>query len=169
MAFPTGPLVRLAPNHVSIAHPSALQIIYAHGNGALKSNFYDAFVSIQRGLFNTRDRAAHARKRKIVSHVFSPKSVLEFEPSVREYVGLLIKQWDQFCESAKEGKAGKEGGGWEGRDGRVWLDCLPCKCFSAKIPWSSIDLMVDVVWNFLAFDIIGMHSSMFHTLSVNSA
>jgi benzoate 4-monooxygenase len=36
-----GPLVRIAPNHVSIADPTALQIVYAHGNGALKSNFYE--------------------------------------------------------------------------------------------------------------------------------
>jgi benzoate 4-monooxygenase len=36
-----GPLVRIAPNHVSVADPTALQIIYAHGNGSLKSNFYE--------------------------------------------------------------------------------------------------------------------------------
>jgi benzoate 4-monooxygenase len=140
VSFPAGPLVRLAPNHVSVAYPSALQIVYAHGNGARKSNFYDAFVSIQRGLFNTRDRAAHARKRKIVSHIFSPKSVLEFEPSVREYVGLLIKQWDRFCEGAKDGKQGDEGGGWKGRDGRVWLDCLPCKSPCEQHAGASVSL-----------------------------
>ena len=42
------------------------------------SPFYDAFVSIQRGLFNTRNRAEHTRKRKIVSHTFSVKSVAQF-------------------------------------------------------------------------------------------
>lgn len=122
-----GPVVRLAPNHVSVAHPSALQIVYAHGNGSLKSNFYDAFVSIQRGLFNTRDRAAHARKRKIVSHVFSTRSVVEFEPNVREYVRLLIEQWDNLIERTKSEASGTDGEGWVGRDGRLWLDCLPCE------------------------------------------
>ncbi|KAG5637677.1 hypothetical protein H0H81_003645 [Sphagnurus paluster] len=89
-----GPLVRLAPNHISIADPDALNIVYAHGNGALKSNFYDAFVSIRRGVFNTRDRQEHARKRKIVSHIFSQKSVVEFEPHIRQHVADLIAQWD---------------------------------------------------------------------------
>jgi len=37
-----GTVVRLAPNHISIADSDALQIIYGHGTGTLKSNFYDA-------------------------------------------------------------------------------------------------------------------------------
>ncbi|KAF7986263.1 hypothetical protein HWV62_35176 [Athelia sp. TMB] len=133
-----GPYVRLAPNHVSIALPAALPLVYAHGAAApQKSEFYDAFVSIQRGLFNTRDRAAHSRKRKIVSHVFSQKSVLEFEPSVRGYVRELIGQWDALEAQAQKGARGDEGeGGWRGEGGRLWLDCLP---------W----------YNYLAFDIIG--------------
>jgi benzoate 4-monooxygenase len=36
-----GPLVRLAPNHVSVADPTALQTVYAHGNGSTKSEFYE--------------------------------------------------------------------------------------------------------------------------------
>ncbi|KZT25634.1 cytochrome P450 monooxygenase, partial [Neolentinus lepideus HHB14362 ss-1] len=131
-----GKFVRIAPNHLSIADPDALQVVYAHGNGSLKSDFYDAFVSIRRGLFNTRDRAEHARKRKIVSHIFSQKSVLEFEPHVRLYVGQLIEQWDRLCDMAAKGMSGEEGNGWKGREGRLWLDSLP---------W----------YNYLAFDIIG--------------
>ena len=88
--------MRLAPNHLSVSDPDALQVVYAHGNGTLKSNFYDAFVSIQRGLFNTRSRPEHARKRKIVSHIFSQKSVLAFEPHIRQHVNELIEQWDKF-------------------------------------------------------------------------
>jgi benzoate 4-monooxygenase len=61
-----GPVVRIAPNHVSIASDQALKAVYGHGNGFLKSDFYDAFVSIRRGLFNTRDRNEHTRKRKMV-------------------------------------------------------------------------------------------------------
>jgi benzoate 4-monooxygenase len=120
--------VRIAPNHVSIAAPDALPVVYAHGNGALKSNFYDAFVSIQRGLFNTRDRAEHTRKRKIVSHVFSQKSVMEFEPHIRMYVQQLLDQWDRLYVQAVKGASGNDGeSGWFGKDGRLWLDCLPCE------------------------------------------
>jgi len=132
-----GKFVRLAPNHVSVADPDALQVVYAHGNGSLKSNFYDAFVSIHRGLFNTRSRSEHARKRKIVSNIFSMKNTLGFEPYIRVHVNSLLDQWDKLCDGGVKGLSGTEGeGGWRGRDGRVWFDCLP---------W----------YNYLAFDVIG--------------
>ncbi|KDR80199.1 hypothetical protein GALMADRAFT_242488 [Galerina marginata CBS 339.88] len=131
-----GPIVRIAPNHVSIAEPDALSVVYAHGNGALKSEFYDAFVSIRRGVFNTRDRHEHARKRKIISHIFSQKSVVEFEPQIRVYVQMLINQWDRLYDMALKGSSGPEGEGWKGEGGRLWLDCLT---------WA----------NYLAFDIVG--------------
>ncbi|KAL4724381.1 hypothetical protein ACLX1H_008995 [Fusarium chlamydosporum] len=106
-----GVLVRIAPNHVSVADADAINTIYGHGNGFLKADFYDTFVSIRRGLFNTRDRAEHSRKRKIVSHTFAPKSVLEFEPYIRQNLEVFIKQWDRIS-SNKE------------RDGYGRVDCL---------------------------------------------
>jgi benzoate 4-monooxygenase len=91
-----GPVVRIQPNHVSIADDEAIQTIYGHGNGFLKSSFYDAFVSIRRGLFNTRDRAEHTRKRKIVSHIFAPKSILQFEPYITQNLEVFVKKWDEI-------------------------------------------------------------------------
>ncbi|TFK73345.1 cytochrome P450 monooxygenase [Pluteus cervinus] len=132
-----GPIVRIAPNHVSIAEPDALQVVYAHGNGALKSQFYDAFVSIRKGVFNTRDRNEHARKRKIISHIFSQKNVIEFEPQIRLYVSQFLGQWDRLFDGARKGESGPDGeGGWRGENGRLWLDVLP---------WA----------NYLSFDIVG--------------
>ena len=112
---------------MSIANPDALHVVYAHGSGSLKSDYYDAFFSIHRNIFNTRDRAEHARKRKIVSHIFSLKSVLELEPYIRLHIGELLKQWDKLAEGGKKGVSGEEGDGWFGRDGWIWYDCLPCK------------------------------------------
>ncbi|KAH8105770.1 cytochrome P450 monooxygenase pc-bph [Phellopilus nigrolimitatus] len=132
-----GTFVRLAPNHVSVSDPDALQVVYAHGGGTLKADFYDAFVSIRRGLFNTRSRAEHTRKRKIVAHIFAPKEVRAFEPYVRQHVRELLARWDALCEGGAKGLAGDDGeGGWRSRGGRVWFNCLP---------W----------YNYLAFDIIG--------------
>ncbi|KAJ1304233.1 hypothetical protein OPQ81_005397 [Rhizoctonia solani] len=125
-----GKVVRIAPNHVSIADPKALEVIYAHGNGTLKTEFYDAFVSIRPGLFNTRDRAAHTRKRKLVSHIFSQQNVLLFEPHVRRHVRAFCAQWDMRCARAAAGELP------DARDGKSWFDVLPH-------------------FNFLAFDIIG--------------
>jgi benzoate 4-monooxygenase len=98
---------------------------------------YDEFVSIESSLFNTRDRAQHARKRKMVSHAFSHKSVVKFEPHIRLHISDLLGQWDCLYDGAVKGLFGSEGeGGWTGCDGRLWLNCFP---------WM----------NYLAFDTIG--------------
>ncbi|KAJ9139347.1 Benzoate 4-monooxygenase [Pleurostoma richardsiae] len=107
-----GPVVRIQPNHVSIADDEAIQIIYGHGNGFLKSDFYDAFVSIQRGLFNTRNRVEHTRKRKIVSHTFSAKSISEFEPFMHDNLTAFVRQWDDLVANATN------------PDGAAHVDCL---------------------------------------------
>ncbi|KAL7623763.1 hypothetical protein AAE478_005316 [Parahypoxylon ruwenzoriense] len=107
-----GPVVRLQPNHVSIADDEAIPIIYGHGNGFLKSDFYDPFVSIRPGMFNTRNRAEHARKRKLVSSTFAPKSVLQFEPYIRQNLELFVNKWDQLVETAV------------GTKGTAFVDCL---------------------------------------------
>lgn len=89
------------------------------------SDYYDAFVSIQRGLFNTRDRSEHTRKRKTISHTFSVRSIAQFEPYIKHSLSELIKQWDSKYDAASRG-------------GQPWveMDCLH---------W----------FNYLAFDIIG--------------
>ncbi|KAL1835226.1 hypothetical protein VTK73DRAFT_5973 [Phialemonium thermophilum] len=98
-----GPVVRIQPNHVSIADDEAIQLIYGHGNGFLKSSFYDAFVSIKRGLFNTRDRAEHTRKRKIVSHTFSPKSISQFEPYIHANLEAFVRHGDRLGQGGAAG------------------------------------------------------------------
>lgn len=75
-------------------------------------SYYDAFVSIQRGLFNTRDRAEHTRKRKIVSHTFSAKSVAQFEPYIHSNLELFVRQLDNLIARSTD------------PDGVADLDCL---------------------------------------------
>lgn len=96
-----GTFVRVQPDHVSIADPEAIPIVYGHGTGTLKSQYYDAFVSIQRGLFNTRDRHEHTRKRKTVSHTFSAKSVGQFEQYIHHNLELLAQRWDELSANSK--------------------------------------------------------------------
>jgi len=111
-----GTLVRIQPHHVSVADAAAIPIIYGHGNSFLKSEYYDAFVSIHRGLFNTRDRIEHTRKRKTVAHTFSAKSVGQFEQYIHHNLEDLVKQWDRMSDSAK--------GGYEQMDALHWLNYL---------------------------------------------
>ena len=77
------------------------------------SEYYDAFVSIQRGLFNTRDRQEHTRKRKTISHTFSTKSVGQFEQYMHHNLELLVTQWD---------KLSKQAGGYAKIDSLNWFN-----------------------------------------------
>ena len=134
-----GTFVRITPNHVSIADPAALKVIYAHGTGGLKGHFYDAIVSTRPNLFNTRNRAEHSRKRKMVSHIFSLKSVLEYEPYIRIHAEALLRQWGKLSEGGK-GLSGREAEGWFGRDGGVRYNPLPCQLHPGCIRRRQIDL-----------------------------
>ena len=120
-----GKFVRIQPDHVSVADPDAIPTIYGHGNGFLKAEYYDAFVSIQRGLFNTRDRSEHTRKRKIVSHTFSARSIGQFEQYIHCNIEDLVKQWTKLSDNAT-------------KSGKTWADI-------DSLHW----------FNYLAFDIIG--------------
>jgi benzoate 4-monooxygenase len=83
-----------------------------YGTKTTPRDFYDAFVSIQRGLFNTRDRHEHSRKRKIVSHTFSVKSVAQFEPYIHSNLELFVRQLDNLISRSNN------------PDGAAYLDCL---------------------------------------------
>ncbi|KAE9408932.1 cytochrome P450 [Gymnopus androsaceus JB14] len=102
-----GPIVRIAPNHISIADPKAIKDIYAHRNGPLKSEFYDGFLSIVPGTFTTRSRKVHARKRKMLAQALTTESIAQFETIVQHHVCYLVDRLGALFEDTDE-----------------WFDCL---------------------------------------------
>ncbi|KIK62693.1 hypothetical protein GYMLUDRAFT_95867 [Collybiopsis luxurians FD-317 M1] len=94
-----GALVRIAPNHVSIASPDALSVVYGQGtNAPAKSPFYNAFVCDGKpSLFSTRDRQDHSKKRRAVSHAFSSSALREFVPMIQLSVNRFTKRMDELC------------------------------------------------------------------------
>ncbi|KAI0684282.1 hypothetical protein BC835DRAFT_1293266 [Cytidiella melzeri] len=84
---------RISPNEVSICDPEALQTIYAHSLEALQSPMYDAFAPFgtARSVFTTISREDHARKRKIMSHTPSAKSLAEFASVIYEYDRAFVQ------------------------------------------------------------------------------
>ncbi|KAJ7612112.1 benzoate para-hydroxylase [Roridomyces roridus] len=100
-----GPIVRITPNHVSVAHPSAVGIVYGHIQGGAeattsfdKSAFYDAFVSAGTpSVFSTRSRKDHAFKRRIVSQAFSYRALEQFSPFIQANVGVFVGRLDAMC------------------------------------------------------------------------
>ncbi|KAM4066854.1 cytochrome p450 [Hirsutella rhossiliensis] len=122
-----GKIVRIQPNHFSIADVEAIQAIYGHGNGFLKSDYYDAFVSTtHRSIFNTRDRGEHTRKRRAVAHIFSARSISQFEQYIYANIEIFVRKWNYLYDRHQT-------------DAKAKYICVNA------LPW----------FNYLSFDIIG--------------
>ncbi|KAF7333317.1 Benzoate 4-monooxygenase [Mycena venus] len=94
-----GVMVRIGPNHISVASPEALSVIYGQGPRApAKSPFYDSFVCNGKpSIFSTRDRQDHSTKRRVVSHAFSSSALQEFIPLIHSTIGDFTQRLDEFC------------------------------------------------------------------------
>lgn len=108
-------------------------MIYGHSSGFTKTSFYDIFANFSiRNTFNTRSRAEHARKRRMMSHLFASQSVRAVEPISQIHVAELVRQWDYLTSHVEEIRKGSPLRGqlgsvpWIVDDGRVWVDCMPC-------------------------------------------
>lgn len=84
-----GDFVRIAPSHVSINNPEAVNVIYGHKSGFVKSVFYDAFLQVTPVVFNVRDVDEHQRKRKYLNPAFSARALSDFEP----YMDAELLAW----------------------------------------------------------------------------
>ncbi|KAF9894708.1 hypothetical protein FE257_006598 [Aspergillus nanangensis] len=75
-----GPIVRYGPDKLSITHESAIPAIYQTGGRKMpKTEFYDAYGSTHPNVFGMRDEAAHAIRRRHMSHSFSLAYVKQME------------------------------------------------------------------------------------------
>ncbi|KAJ7049958.1 cytochrome P450 [Mycena amicta] len=107
-----GPVVRIAPWHVSFASPEAPSRVYAQGSAALdKSPFYRAFyVQGTESLFSTQNRILHSSKRRLLSQPFSYQSIRGFESFMRESLGRFVLKLDQICAGNQFGDAVRPNG-----------------------------------------------------------
>ena len=87
-----GTHVRIAPNHISITAPEAVEAIYGHGASCLKDIWYDGGAGEVRTMADTRSKPEHQAKRKRMAHIFSQRSILELEPLIAERANCLVKQ-----------------------------------------------------------------------------
>lgn len=81
-----GPLVRVGPNHVSVASDSAIQKLYGISSKFYKSDFYSVFDirtpmgELASTTFSVRDEAVHKTKKRLVANAFSMSTMRDLEP-----------------------------------------------------------------------------------------
>lgn len=59
-----GPVVRIAPNHISFSDPSAFKDTYGHGAPLVKDNFYAHVAAGNPSMANTMAKSEHSNKRR---------------------------------------------------------------------------------------------------------
>ena len=105
-----GPVVRFGPNSISINSNTALKTIYGHKSNVKKSKFYSVFPPTK-DTFNTHssiDKAAHARKRRVLSHAFSDGAIKSMEKYVLANVRTFCSALGSSSKSLSEKGESKE-------------------------------------------------------------
>ena len=70
--------------------------IYGHGAGFLKDAWYDGGAGEYRHMADTRVKAEHQAKRKMLAHVFAQKTIANLEPVITDTIAILLAQVDRF-------------------------------------------------------------------------
>ncbi|KAM0280066.1 hypothetical protein ACHAQH_004262 [Verticillium albo-atrum] len=105
-----GPVVRIAPHHLSFTDPQAYKDIYGHRVGAASdmpelpkaTMFYHLSRRIPHNIISSTIED-HRGLRRSLAHGFSDKAMREQEPVVGRYVDLLLLRLNGLC--APEGSA----------------------------------------------------------------
>lgn len=122
-----GRIVRFGPNSVSFNSAAALKDIYGFRANVAKAEFYDAFVHPAPNTHNTRDKALHARKRRVLSQAFSDGALRDLERYILANIRI-------FCHQIGLGASG-ETKGWSAPMnmadwcGYLTMDILGDLCF----------------------------------------
>jgi benzoate 4-monooxygenase len=77
-----GPVVRIAPNHLSFNDPAAYKDIYGYSVPIIKGDFYVLVSEGNPSLAQATDKAVHSAKRRAMAHAFSAKEINSMEPRV---------------------------------------------------------------------------------------
>lgn len=95
-----GPLVRLAPDYVSIDDPSSIKGIYGIASKYPKSDWYQSFKAPDPKLFTLfgdQDIKRHAESRRSLQHVYSMSSLVSYEPFVDHCADLLVQRLSEIA------------------------------------------------------------------------
>ncbi|PSS28479.1 hypothetical protein M430DRAFT_92974 [Amorphotheca resinae ATCC 22711] len=97
-----GKVVRTGPNHVAIADPTMIPVIYGTNNKFLKTDFYQPFSTPYRGetmhsMFSTPDPVQHKALKQAVSNKYSLSALREFEPKVNECTNIFVSNMREYA------------------------------------------------------------------------
>lgn len=96
-----GPIVRIAPNELSLASPNAAREVLAAGKGFHKTDFYGVFPPPENpDIFTETREAVHAVKKRYASNPYSMAVMQQLSGYIEDTEKLLMKKLDAMCHSA---------------------------------------------------------------------
>ncbi|KAI9372483.1 cytochrome P450 [Aspergillus egyptiacus] len=102
-----GPIVRIGPNHVSVADAQSMRAIYGVQNVFRKSAFCPLAEAIYKGrflptLFTTESNEYHLRLKRGAVKAFSMDTVVGLEPYVDKCIAVLVSRLREVTEHGKK-------------------------------------------------------------------
>lgn len=98
-----GPVVRIAPNEISVVGAGPMKQLYGHGTSSKKSDWYHTWhaPSTDVPFFAETDRKLHSLKRKRVSAAYSMTAILQYEEYIQACLDLCFSKLHVQCEAQK--------------------------------------------------------------------
>jgi cytochrome P450 len=155
-----GNIVRFGPNSLSFNSNNALKEIYGFKANVRKGDFYLAFPATKDS-FSTHsavDKAAHARKRRVLSHAFSDNAIKTMEKYILDHIR-------QLCSNLGERGTVSRYSDVSEKDKREWTEP---KNMSLQADWMTFDVMGDLCFG-KAFGMLERPDNRFATDLISNA
>ncbi|KAK8004078.1 Tyrosine-protein phosphatase non-receptor type 6 [Apiospora arundinis] len=96
-----GPVVRIAPNEVSLSSPRAARAVLSAGKRFYKTDFYAVFPPPENpDIFTEIREDVHAQKKKVANVPYSMAAMRQLSPFIDDTIDLLVSRLGEFCPSA---------------------------------------------------------------------
>ncbi|KAI9041837.1 cytochrome P450 [Aspergillus affinis] len=86
-----GSIVRVGPTDLSIAHPSAVEVVHGFGTECTKGPWYDGYRPMV-SLHTYRSKVDHDRRRRVWSTAFGDRAIRGYEQRLHKYRKQLLDQ-----------------------------------------------------------------------------
>lgn len=101
-----GPVVRTAPNEVSIASPEAARTVLSAGKRFYKTPFYGVFPPPENpDIFTEVREDVHAQKKKVANVPYSMAAMQQLSPFIDDTIELLMTKMERMATTPAPGTA----------------------------------------------------------------
>ncbi|CCC09088.1 hypothetical protein SMACR_03083 [Sordaria macrospora] len=99
-----GPVVRIAPNEVSVASPEAARTLLSAGKRFFKTSFYGVFPPPENpDIFTETREDVHATKKRVANVPYSMAAMQQLSPFIDDTIELLARKIDEHISLHKNG------------------------------------------------------------------